>query len=100
EVPPGLQSIADQANKATQATFDWRSALLSTAGTLGVAFSVNTLKNFALGVIETAGTIGDLSEKLGVSAEAVQRWGYAAEQSGASMETVDSAIKKMNANLP
>jgi hypothetical protein len=72
---------------------------VSTAGVFGVAFSVNSLKNFAVGVIETGAHIGDLSEKLGVSAEAVQRFQYAAEQSGATIETVDRAIKAMNVNL-
>ena len=37
--------------------------------------------------------------KLGISAEAVQRFGYAADQSGSSLETVDRAIKAMNVNL-
>jgi hypothetical protein len=99
EVPPGLQAIADEAKKAETATIDWKGALVSAAGAFGIAFSVNALKNFALGVLDTGAAIGDMSEKLGISAEAVQRFGYAADQSGASIETVDSAIKKMNANL-
>jgi hypothetical protein len=98
-IPDNLRAIADGAKAADKATFDWKNTLVSAAGVLGVAFSVNALKNFALGVIDTAGNIGDMSEKLGISAEAVQRFGYAAEQSGADIGTVDSAIKKMNANL-
>lgn len=94
-----LQKIADAAKNAEKATFDWKNALVSAAGAFGVAFSVSALKNFAVGVINTGAEIGDLSEKLGISAEAVQRFGYAADQGGASIDTVDSAIKKMNANL-
>jgi hypothetical protein len=106
DVPDGLQKIADGAKKvetatksAEQSTFDWKSALLSTAGAFGLVFSVDTLKNYVVGVIQTGAAIGDLSVKLGVSAEAVQRWQYAAEQSGATIETVDKAVKAMNVNL-
>src|SRR4249920_41896 len=99
----GLQGDADKVagsiDTVGKSTGNWQSALAGVAGVVGVAFSVNAVKNFALSVIDTAGNIGDMSEKLGISAEAVQRFGYAADQSGASIGTVDSAIKKMNANL-
>ena len=84
---------------AETATGQWGSALVSLAGAFGVAFSVNAVKNFALGVIETGAAVGDMAQKLGISAEAVQRFGYAADQSGASIGTVDRAIKAMNENL-
>src|SRR6187455_1807882 len=99
EVPANLRQIADGAKKAESATLDWRAALTSAASAFGIAFSVNALKNFVVGVIDTGARIGDLSEKLGISATAVQRFGYAADQSGASIETVDRAIKAMNVNL-
>jgi hypothetical protein len=99
EVPANLRQIADGAKKAESATLDWRAALTSAASAFGIAFSVNALKNFVVGVIDTGARIGDLSEKLGISATAVQRFGYAAEQSGASIDTVDRAIKAMNVNL-
>lgn len=98
-VPQEFKDIQQAAAGATQATFDWKSALISTAGALGVAFSVNALKDFAIGVLDTASKIGDMSEKLGISAEAAQRFEYAADQSGATIETVDKAIKAMNVNL-
>jgi DNA-binding phage protein len=99
EAPKSFTDLQKATEGANKATFDWKSTLMSAAGVVGVAFSANALKNFALDVIATAGTIGDMAEKLGISAEAVQRFSYAAEQSGATIETVDSAIKKMNANL-
>ena len=99
EVPAEMQRMVDATQRATGAVFDWKSMLVSTAGALGVAFSVNALKNFVGGLIETGAAIGDLSEKLGVSTDAVQGWSYAAEQSGTTIETVDAAVKKMNANL-
>jgi hypothetical protein len=84
---------------AETATGQWSSALVSLAGAFGVAFSVNAVVNFARGVIETGAAVGDMAQKLGISAEAVQRFGYAADQSGASIQTVDRAIKAMNENL-
>jgi len=84
---------------AETATGQWGSALVGLAGAFGVGLSVNALKNYAIGVIETGAAIGDMSQKLGISAEAVQRFGYAADQSGASIQTVDRAIKSMNENL-
>jgi hypothetical protein len=84
---------------AETATGQWGSALVGLAGAFGIAFSVNSIKNFAIGVIETGAAVGDMAQKLGISAEAVQRFGYAADQSGASIQTVDRAIKAMNENL-
>lgn len=99
DVPPGIQKIADASVGATTAAFNWKNALLGVAGTLGVAFTVNAIKNFAINVIDTGAAIGDMAVKLGVSAEAIQRWKYAAEQSGATIEQVQSAVAFMNRTL-
>jgi len=99
EIPANLQKMVDGTKAAEKATMDWKGALLGAASAFGIAFSVNALKNFVVGVIDAGAQIGDMSEKLGISAEAVQRFGYAADQSGADIQVVDSAIKKMNANL-
>lgn len=84
---------------ATTAAFNWKSALIGVAGALGVAFSLNVLKNFTIDVIQAGAQIGDLAQKLGVSTEAVQRWTYAAEQSGATFENVDKSVAIMNRTL-
>lgn len=99
DVPPGIQKIADASTGATSAAFGWKNALMGVAGTLGIAFSVNAIKDFVVNVIQTGASIGDLSQKLGVSTEAVQRWSYAAEQSGATMDNVDKALSTMNRTL-
>ena len=41
------------------------------------------------------GQINDQAEALGISSQAIQEWGYAATQSGASMEDVSTAIRKV-----
>lgn len=75
------------------------STLKGFAASMGIVFSVGLIKNWVSGVIDAASNVNDLSKKLGVSAEAVQRWSYAAELSGGSIETVDRAVKKMNEQL-
>jgi hypothetical protein len=60
---------------------------------------VGTLVSFGKSVFDTASQIGDLSEQLGISAEAVQGFKFAAEQSGSSLDAVGAAIGKMNQKL-
>ena len=68
-------------------------------GDFGIAFSVGALTRFVGSVLDTASAIGDLSQQLGISAEAVQRFKYAAEQSGSSLDAVGTAIQFMNKTL-
>ena len=93
------QEAANAAKKADQSMGDWRGSIAKVATSLGVTFGVGAISAFVGKVIDTAGHIQDLSVKLGVSTDAVQRWEYAAKQSGASLDTVDTALAKMNQNL-
>jgi hypothetical protein len=92
------QAVADTAKKA-ESSFDWKSTLMSTAGAFGIAFSVQQVASFVTGVVDGAGAISDLSEKLGVSTDAIQGWQAAGELSGVTIEQIDTALSKMNANL-
>ena len=83
----------------TTSAASWTSTLTKAAGMMGVAFSVNAVKNFAIGVIDAGAAIGDMAVKLSVSAEAVQRWKYAAEQSGTTIDVVEKSIAIMNRTL-
>ncbi|MBA3891167.1 MAG: hypothetical protein H0X64_11630, partial [Gemmatimonadaceae bacterium] len=69
------------------------------AGALGLAFSVGAITRFVVGITKSASEIDDLSKKVGVSREAIQRWKYAAEQSGQSIETIERAVSVMNMKL-
>ena len=71
----------------------------SMAGAFGIAFSVGALKAWVSGVLEAASQIDDLSKKIGVSTDAVQRWKHAAEQSGATIADVSTAVAFMNKTL-
>ncbi len=60
---------------------------------------VGSLVGFAKSVFDTASRIGDLSSKLGTSAEFTQRMQYVAGQSGTTIEAFGTAIGKMNVLL-
>lgn len=51
------------------------------------------------GTVTTVSALDELSERTGVSVEQLQRWRFAAEQSGASTEEMDKALLKFAQNL-
>jgi hypothetical protein len=66
-------------------------AILGTAAAgAGVAMAGLVMKS-----IDTADEIGDTSEKIGVSAKALQELRYGAKQSGAETEELDKSLSKM-----
>jgi hypothetical protein len=66
---------------------------------LGIGFSVAAVVNFGKSLVEDASHIKDVSEKLGISVEATQRYSYALQQTGGSIDDLGGAINKMNQNL-
>ena len=105
KVPPEIQRIVDAANKVKPALDSAASSATDcsdaqkAAATFGIAFSVGALTRFVGNVLDTASAIGDLSQQFGISAEAVQRFKYAAEQSGSSLDAVGTSIQYMNKTL-
>jgi tetratricopeptide (TPR) repeat protein len=123
EIPPGLQKIATAAQDAqaklqalgekapdlkkvtteTSALNSKQTELIGTlrnvAGAFGIAFSVQAVVGWVRGVVEAAGAIDDMAGKLGISTDAAQRFSFAAQQSGASMGDVESAIVTLNKSL-
>lgn len=63
---------------------------------LAGAFATSAIIAFTRHLIESVSQVNDLSERLNVSAEALQAMKYAAEQSGSSMETVAMAFKTLS----
>jgi hypothetical protein len=49
--------------------------------------------------VESAGELEDFRKQVGLTAEAVQEWRYAAKQSGVDSESLDKAFKVFNKNL-
>lgn len=99
EVPAGIQKIVDQTKNLNTQQGALAGTLRSVAGAFGLVFSVQTITRFFGEVVKTAGAVADMAEKLGVSAEAAQRFTFAARQTGASMESVERAIFTMNKAL-
>ena len=109
DIPPGLQKIADSTRAIeapTSAVTTKMVALGATLGTFAGNFAYNAVQRgisslIGLGAaaITSAGEIDDMGKKLGISAEAVQGFKFAAEQSGTTMDTFGSAINRLNINL-
>ena len=106
EVPPGIQKIVDAANKvkpaldsATSSASGLMSTVQKAAGIFGIAFSVQALTGFIGKVFDTASAIKDLSESLGLSTDEVQKFKFAAEQGGGSLDDVGNSIRFMQQKL-
>jgi hypothetical protein len=108
--PKGMQDLEKatrQVNTETKTTSevlkDIGGGLLKMAAAVGIAFSAQAIIggviNLGKEAFATAGKVQDLAEKIGISAEAVQRFGYAAEQSGGSIDAIAAAIFKMNQQI-
>lgn len=96
KVKPALDEVNTSGSSLT-------TTLKNVAGSLGLAFGaaaiVSGARAMIAGIVETASQVHDLSEKLGVSSEAVQRWSFAAKQTGADMENVSISLAFMNKTL-
>jgi hypothetical protein len=106
DVPKSLQEIADKTKAtttattaATTATTDWAGSVKGLAASFGIGFGLKEVIGLGKAIIDDAGHIADMSAKLGISTTAVQKFGFAAEQTGASMDTIGTAIGKMNVTL-
>jgi hypothetical protein len=75
------------------------SALTSLGQRIVAVFAVERLISFGTQVVNTAGHINDLSAKTGLSTTAIQKFGYAANLSGSSIDAVANAISAMSRNL-
>lgn len=109
-VPALMQQTADKLRQVSGAAAggvapvqSLTSKLQGMAGTLGLAFGaaavVSGLKSLISNTFTYAETIKDTSAKMGVSMQATQRWKFAAEQTGASLENVSKSVLKLSQGL-
>ncbi len=68
-------------------------APLSTS--IATAFSVGAVIDFARRIINTGDEIANLSARLGISSDSLQRLGFAASQSGSSMQSLTGGIQHL-----
>jgi hypothetical protein len=66
---------------------------------IGSAMSLTALAGAANKAIETASRIADMAERVGISAEAMQRLEFAATQAGGSFDAVATSIRVMSTHL-
>lgn len=59
------------------------------------ALGVNAVKGFILDLVDQADALGDTSAALGVNAQVLQSWKYAAERAGGSGDAVVGALAKI-----
>lgn len=64
---------------------------------IGELFGAAALEEFARRTIESADNILTLSQRIGVSTDALQEWGYAAKKSGTNLETVEAFLEHIAA---
>jgi hypothetical protein len=99
DLEKATRQVNQETGKASTGVKDLGGSLLKMASAIGIAFSAEAVIGFVKSVFDSASQIQDMSEKLGISAEAVQRFTYSAAQAGASIDDVGAALFKMNQKL-
>lgn len=95
-----LQTNTDRAVRTVERTSAKIDAIGSAISkTLLGAFSVTAVIAWADKTITAASRVDDLSKKLKVSTDALQRWDYTMNLSGGSIEDIDTALGFMNKTL-
>src|SRR5512139_2524680 len=92
----GVQGELKSFGNVAQRTF---SGISSAFAALGVTLSAGA---FAVGIkkiIDGFDQLNDATQQLGLSSEALSEFGYAAEQSGLSVEELQTGLKFLNKNL-
>lgn len=65
----------------------------------GAAAALAGLVTVTKQAIDSADRLNDISERLGVSTEALSAWGYAAQQSGTDIEALNIGLTKLTKNV-
>ena len=74
-------------------------AIKNFAGSIASAFSFREAVGAIRGMINNIDELGKTATSLGVSAETLSSWNYAAEQSGATAKDMEQAIKGLSGQL-
>ena len=83
-------------NKAKSSVASLRSSIGSSVGSqVGGMLGVASIIAYAKSTVDLGGKISDTSARLGISAEELQRWTFAATQTGGSAENITSFFEKL-----
>jgi hypothetical protein len=69
------------------------------AGFASAVFSVQAVFQGFTNAIDQADKLNDFNQRLGISAEALSGWGYAAKQSGTDIDALGIGLKKLAKNM-
>jgi len=90
----GFQAGVKQAESAAKGL--GKSLNSELKGQLAGAFSVAAVVAAGKAVVDYADKIGNMSDRLGISTDELQRFDYAARQSGSSLETFQGVFEKLS----
>lgn len=107
EAPASVQKLSRELQEAARSQQSMTTATNTTTTSLGTSLksylamgaAVATIKAVGSAVFEYAGQVDDLSNQLGWSTDAVQKWSRAADLGGSSMETIARSAQEMSNRL-
>lgn len=94
-----LQKLGTAARKTSQDVAVLKTIELSRAFISTVQTAANAFSQFISGTAGAVASIDDLAKRTGVSAEVLQGYSLAANQSGVGLETFGKAVQKLTINL-
>jgi hypothetical protein len=89
----------ERAESALKSLKDHAERLKTALEGVGVALGVRELFEFTQSVIENAASLEHQSQMLGISTDELQRWTYAASQTGVDAEAAAKGLKFLNKNV-
>lgn len=94
-----LQKLGYAAKKTQQDVSTLKTIELSRAFISTVRAAANAFSSFIAGTAGAVASIDDLAKRTGISADVIQGYSLAANQSGVSLETFGKAVQKLTVNL-
>ena len=94
-----LQKLGYAAKKTQQDVSTLKTIELSRVFISAIQSVAGSFTSFVAGAASAVASVDDLSKRTGVSAQTLQAYQFAAEQSGVSVETFGKGIQKLGINL-
>ncbi len=94
-----LQKLGYAAKKTQQDVSTLKTIELSRVFVSAIQSVAGSFTSFVAGAASAVAAVDDLSKRTGVSAQTLQAYQFAAEQSGVSVETFGKGIQKLGINL-
>lgn len=80
-------------------TGSFKTMAAGVAGFAGALVSVQAVFDGFKGAIDAADKLNDFNQRLGISAEALSGWGYAAKQTGTDIDTLGKGMLRLSKNM-